>query len=369
MAALMLSHFGNFTHSTLPLTFRDTGNSVVERLFVSKDLPTVIDDFHPTTGGYEETSMLKTFQLIMRAFGDGTARASLNQRRELKESKPPRGIGMVTAEYSPNISESGIARCLEINIKPTDVNMDLISTWQERARLGDLGCSMKSYILWLENLLDTEEKQIKFVEELKIVFETMREMMRDKLLSSKIKFHDRVPDACAYLLTAFEYFTMFLLEKEIINQAEINILCNELFEIAVSIAEIQSKAVCSISVAEQFVQMVATMISNEIICVPQNQNYILNVNEYIGFQDDDFYYLNMNITLKLVRKFCLEQGEMMPPKLNPLLQQLDEDGYIAKDSLGRRTQWCDPMVIKVCTLLFLEKKVLIQLQRWMCCEK
>ena len=159
MAALMLSHFGDFTHSTLPLTFRDTGNSVVERLFVSKDLPTVIDDFHPTTGGYEETSMLKTFQLIMRAFGDGTARASLNQRRELKEAKPPRGIGMVTAEYPPSISESGIARCLEINITPTDVNMELLSSWQERAKIGDLGCSMKSYILWLESLLDSEENQ------------------------------------------------------------------------------------------------------------------------------------------------------------------------------------------------------------------
>ena len=327
MAALMLSHFGNFTHSTLPLTFRDTGNSVVERLFVSKDLPTVIDDFHPTTGGYEETAMLKTFQLIMRAFGDGTARVSLNQRRELKESKPPRGIGMVTAEYSPSISESGIARCLEINVSPTDVNMDLLSSWQERARLGGLGCSMKSYILWLESLIDTEEKQKKFVAELKIVFETMREMMRDKLLSSKIKFHDRVPEACAYLLTAFEYFTMFLLEKEIINQDEVNILCNEIFEITVSIAETQSKAVQSISVAEQFVQMVSTMISNEIVCVPKKQNYFSNTNECIGFQDDDFYYLNMTITLKLVRKFCLEQGEMMPPKLNPLLQQLDEDEY------------------------------------------
>ncbi len=133
LTALMLSHFGNFTHSTLPLTFRDTGNSIIERLFTLKDLPVVIDDFHPTNAGYEETSMLKTMQLIMRAFGDGTARASLNQKREFKEAKPPRGIGLITAEYSPNISESGVARSIEIDIKPNDVNMNLLTEWQANA--------------------------------------------------------------------------------------------------------------------------------------------------------------------------------------------------------------------------------------------
>ncbi len=114
LSALMLSHFGDFTFDTLPLSFRDTGNSIVERLHTLKDLPTVIDDFHPSAGGYEEVSMMKNYQLVMRAFGDNTARASLTQSRELRDAKPPRGIGIITAEFIPTVSESGLARSLQV---------------------------------------------------------------------------------------------------------------------------------------------------------------------------------------------------------------------------------------------------------------
>ena len=45
----------------------------------------------------------------------------------------------------------------------------------------------------------------------------------------------------------------------------------------------------------------------------------------------------MTTTLKSVRKFCLEQGEPMPPNLNILLQRLDEDGFLIRNSKGNRT--------------------------------
>jgi len=47
LAALMLSFFGRFTASELPLSFRDTGNSIIHNAFTLKDVLTCIDDFYP----------------------------------------------------------------------------------------------------------------------------------------------------------------------------------------------------------------------------------------------------------------------------------------------------------------------------------
>lgn len=356
LSALMLSHFGNFTHDTLPLTFRDTGNSIVARLFASKDLPTVIDDFHPTNGGYEESSMLKTFQLIMRAFGDGTGRASLNQKRELKEANPPRGIGMITAEYSPNISESGLARCLEISISPNDIVMEVLSCWQQLAKEGALATSMKEYILWLEMQLDDEEKIQMFLKSLEQQFENLRENLRKELKSKNIKFHDRTPEACAYLLTGFYYFCDFCMAKDLILESENIEMRKDIYEIMIEVAEKQSKLIESISASEHFILTVVNMISAEMVLVPSKENYIDLQNDSVGYQDDDFYYLNMTRTLKAVRKFCLEQGEMLPLKHLQLLNQLDEDGFVIPSKQGKPTQTVRVSTVKTVRVAVISKE-------------
>ncbi len=337
LSALMLSHFGNFTHSTLPLTFRDTGNSIIERLFTLKDLPVVIDDFHPTNGGYEESAMLKTMQLIMRAFGDGTARASLNQKRELKEAKPPRGIGLITAEYPPNISESGIARSVAVNISPTDIDIDKLTEWQLKAEQEYLSTSMKSYILWLESQLNTSEKQEKFVSELKILFEVFREMVRDRLKQANISFHDRTPEGVTFLLVAFEYFTNFLCDKNIIDYSENKNLSEEMFEICIELCTNQSESLKTVSISEKFIENILLMIENEDVFIIPKESFNCVQNGCTGFYDEDFFYLNMTATIKSLRKFCLEQGEPMPPSVNILLKHLDEDGILILNSTNGRT--------------------------------
>ena len=74
------------------------------------------------------------------------------------------------------------------------------------------------------------------------------------------------------------------------------------------------------------------------VLVPSKENYIDLQNDSVGYQDDDFYYLNMTRTLKAVRKFCLEQGEMLPLKHLQLLNQLDEDGFLIPSKQGKPTQ-------------------------------
>ena len=76
LAALMLSFFGKFTASELPLSFRDTANSILLNSFYLKDVLTVIDDLHPSSR-MEEQKMNGTAQAIMRAYGDRTGKGRL----------------------------------------------------------------------------------------------------------------------------------------------------------------------------------------------------------------------------------------------------------------------------------------------------
>ncbi len=57
LAALMLSFFGRFTATELPLSFRDTANSIVHNAFALKDVPTVIDGFHPAGTARKRNSL------------------------------------------------------------------------------------------------------------------------------------------------------------------------------------------------------------------------------------------------------------------------------------------------------------------------
>jgi hypothetical protein len=88
LAALMLSFFGNFTASDLPLSFHDTANSIIHHTFALKDVLTCIDDFHPC-GKLEEGKLTATVQSIMRAYGDRTGRGRLKADSSPIESRPP----------------------------------------------------------------------------------------------------------------------------------------------------------------------------------------------------------------------------------------------------------------------------------------
>ena len=50
LAALFCSFFGRFSTTDLPLSFRDTANSIIRQSFALKDVLTVIDDYHPSSG-------------------------------------------------------------------------------------------------------------------------------------------------------------------------------------------------------------------------------------------------------------------------------------------------------------------------------
>ena len=77
-AALAMSHFGNFHAKNPPASFNDTGNQIRKKAFLVKDMPLLVDDYHPVSSLQEKRQMAATAQVLSRAFGDGVARGRLN---------------------------------------------------------------------------------------------------------------------------------------------------------------------------------------------------------------------------------------------------------------------------------------------------
>ncbi len=196
---------------------------------------------------------------------------------------------------------------------------------------------MKSYVMWLENQLDTREKQEKFIADIKILFEVFREMVRDRLKSENVNFHDRTPESVSFLLVAFEFFTNFLLDRNIINFSENTNLSNEFLEICIKLCADQSESLKNVSISEKFIENLMLMIESEDVFILPKENFMNCQNNSVGFYDDEYFYLNMTSTIKALRKFCLEQGENLPPNANILLKHLDEDGFLHKNNLGGRS--------------------------------
>ena len=210
-AALMCSFFGNFTASTLPMSFHDTANSILSNIYSLKDVLTCVDDLHPN-GVYGDSEMKSTAQNLARFYGDRIGRARLNSKIELQPSRPPTGMCLVTAEYIPEISQSGLARYFIVEMKSDDIDFALMTEYQQLAADGVLASIMHNYVDWLrETYLCDDEK---FMQGLSDTFKKYRTEATAELSARCDNFHTRVPDTLAHLMIGFDFLLAFLNAKE-----------------------------------------------------------------------------------------------------------------------------------------------------------
>lgn len=144
LAALICSFFGRFSTTELPLSFRDTANSIIRQSFALKDVLTVIDDYHPSTGK-DAAQMNASAQMIFRAYGNRVGRGRLNANSEPMTDRYPQGNAIITAEFLPDVGESGTARFITLELGRTDVNNEELSYYQQLAADGIFSACMYQY--------------------------------------------------------------------------------------------------------------------------------------------------------------------------------------------------------------------------------
>ena len=333
IAALILSFFGKFTSTDLPMSFRDTANSIIANSFSLKDVLTCIDDFYPSDNA-EMKKLNTTAQTVMRAYGDRTGRARLRSDSTLMESRPPQGNAVITGELSPDIGESGTARYFTLELKEEDVDLGSLSVCQSEAAEGAYRRTMYAYTQWLKRRYLCDDDHV--------------EKLRDKLLSWHKTYrndyyhhnqtcHGRLPEIVACLMIGMRFFLQFLKENCVIKQEdqeiELELFRKELY----ALADQQSTNVEHDKPVNIFIRKLYSLIEGGKVMITERNrpdNFDPYPPGYIGCQDEEYYYLNKDLAHSAVKKMCTEQGESFPVSAKALVKALAEEKLIKTTASG-----------------------------------
>ena len=325
LAALFLSFFGCFTASDLPLSFRDTANSIIHNAFTLKDVLTCIDDFHPC-GRQEEQKLTATAQSIIRAYGVRVGRGRLRPDSSAMAVRPPQGNAIITAEFPPEVGESGSARCFAVELEQDVINLNELSFFQEKAARGILRGCMLGYTQWLRGkFLADEEREERFVSVLHNTFTNYR----NDFLRTRIRCHGRLPEIVAWLRIGMTMLLLYLEEREQLSQERSEELLEEFVSLLYDMARSQARSNDQDKPALIFVRKLVSLIeSGQAVLVKKDAKTSFLPKDCIGYEDEAYYYLFNDQVHRAVRKLCEDQGEVFTIHSRSLPKALAEEGLI-----------------------------------------
>ena len=334
VAALMLSFFGNFSATDLPMSFRDTANSIVHNAFALKDVLTCVDDYHPTARA-DASQMKAAMQTLARGYGDRAARNRLGSDITLHQPRPPQGNVIVTAEFAPDIGESGTARLFCIEMKPGGINLPLLTEAQDKALEGKYAVCMRGYTDMLKFFADKGE----ICGILKSKFMTYRSKWRERLRENEIQFHDRLPDTLACLEIGFSFMEIFLSAETDFGEEYIAVLNARFESVLLRLAARQCESVEQDRPTHIFLRKLYSLIECGQVClIPASSRLETLPKNYIGYEDETYYYLLLDVSHKAVKRLCGEQDEGFAISAKSLAKALADEGLIEPGDNGTNTR-------------------------------
>ena len=325
LSSLFLSFFGYFTASDLPISFRDTKNSIGECVAILKDVLTCVDDFHPSSRREEQELTEKT-QMLARSFGDRVGRGRLNADSSLMPSRPPRGNAILTAEMPPEIGESGLARCFTTEIRFGDLDPDAYKFFEDESRKGTFQSCMLAYTRWLwGKFLHSDEVEKEFVSWLRGYFEDCR----DEFRHSSIRCHGRLPEIVAWLRIGMGMLLVFLEELNVLTCDQRNAYLGEFVSLLYEMARRQARSIEQDKPAHIFIRKFFALLESGQASVQQkNKPNPYPPKDLIAYEDEEFYYILNDAAHRAVRKLCEDQGELFAISSRSLPKALAEERLI-----------------------------------------
>ena len=344
-AALALSHFGSFNDQSVPANFHDTANGITRKAFLLKDMPLLVDDFHPTTSLQERRQMNIVAQRLSRAFGNNAGRERLSAELTLQVSMPPQCVSIITGEDLPAIGDSGIARLFVIDVEKGDVlkynpsgKLDPIANrpltqLKERAANGELQAAMRGYIEWLRPQAD------QLPQRLYTMFNEYRD--RATLLLGRVGGHTRAPGAIAHLMIGLtcmlEYFThLGMCDQEIADAT-----LDEYWKIITSSSARQAAENQEESAVQMFLSATSEMLASGAVSVidigPGSLNKV-PLKDNVGYADKEYYYFLGGRIYGYVNEFYHKQELSYTLSLNALYKQLREQKILVPGHDGKNTR-------------------------------
>ena len=335
-AALAMSHFGNFHAKNPPTSFNDTANNIRMKAFLVKDMPLLVDDFHPAKSAQEKRSMSATAQTLSRAFGDGVDRGRLNADSTIKAATPPRSVAIITGEDLPEIGASGLARFFILDIDKGDIPLnDDLTALQDDARNGVLQKAMRGYISWIAQQADT------LPERLKTLFLKYRDMVRKQCTG----VHDRAPEAVACILLGYAMMLDYFRAVNQIDTDTAGAMLEHAFTVLTDVSRKQAEATENEKPTRIFLDGLAELLASKTAALkdispnipPDEVKDPSLVQDMLGYMDNDYYYFLPAKAYGAVSRLCREQGVEFPVSFKALCKELKTDGIITAATMDKES--------------------------------
>ena len=316
LTALALSHFGDFNSKNLPSSFKDTANAIEKKGFLLKDSLTAIDHYYPSMQKIETPRMEKTAQAITRSYSDRTGRSRVNSDTSLKGSCIPRGNLIIIGEDIPNIGQSGIARHLILELKKGDIDKGLLTELQSNS--DQLNLAMRGYIEWLLPQAETLPNKLKEM------------FLRHRKKAQNDIQHALMPETVAWLQIGYEMFLTYATSLHVIDTEAAEELKVRAFNLFMKLGEEQSRKIDSDKPTVKFINALRELLATSSCHVKGLKDMVNEFNSmgFIGYEDDHYYYLYGDTTVKEIVQFYNQQGITFPVSKLTLLKHLEAEGLI-----------------------------------------
>ena len=327
LSALMLSFFGQFTESSMPMSFADTPNSILFAVSHLDDLLTCVDDSHPSNKA-EMDNMTLIQEKLVRGYGDRAQRNRLTSEITMRKTRPPQGNVIMTVEFLPQIGESSLARTFCVETTPESIDLKVLQDVQNQAKDGVLQRSMYSYLCWeKERFLVNDRKVEAFVASLRNKITEFRWMWREKMTAEKIPFHDRLPDTLACLTLGFRMLLKFLQDKKMLTEEQRMEKLSEFESILLEHARKQSVAVVADKPTHVFLRNLFAMTEGGMVTIMDREKPKIG-NSVVGYEDDAYYYFLLDKCVGEVKRFCENSNQSFTLSSKTLAKQLREEGIL-----------------------------------------
>lgn len=345
LAALALSHFGDFTEDTLPISFESTPNFIERVLFLLKDTLAVVDDWRPTISRTDAAEMDKKAQRLLRGVGNRQGRGRMNSDTTLRHSYTPRGVIVATAESLPEgpAFQSAAARAFAVNVSREEIDLPLLSELQRNKAA--LPVAMSGYVEWVAEHHD----------ELTVELEGIRRQYRDLFAAELAGSHPRTPNAAAALMVGAQTLQRFAVSVGVMPPMEGNEFLERAVVAIIEAAKAHTEATMSEDPATRFIEILRSLFMADKVYVKdrehgthpedwadlgwerrETQNGADIVPErsavFVGWVDQNYLYLDKNAAYAAVSSFA--QHGKIPFGIKPrtLWRALSRSGISLTDS-------------------------------------
>jgi hypothetical protein len=323
LAALFLSHFGDFDRVNLPGAWSSTANQLERRAFLLKDSLFVIDDYAPAALDHRE--METKAARLLRSQGNLSGRGRLRSDLSERPAFTPRGIILSTGEQHPP-GQSLLARTLVIELDQMDIDHKALTQAQEQA--AHLTHAMAGYIGWLAPQMAD-----------------MPQLLRETFRGARTKATDgsehlRIPEAAAHLWCGLHCGLTYAREAGALSTGQAAELGEKCWKAFLEIGREQAKIVEEEKPTRRFLGVLYTIIAQGraalLLLKDETPGEPKAGIDFIGWRDDDFLYLLPEATFSAVVRFCRDTGEHFPIRQDRLKRDLAKEG-ISECESGRFT--------------------------------